>query len=231
LDIGEERKAETQRDCQSFRAWVIHERRLPIGETFMRARQRSSINGGVKAGRSTFPQRKDEPGTVMMGPETGKFCAWPWPSPWSTRTRSHRPDASQDHGDLAGYGDTRLLRSDTPREPRSPCFEGRPTLHFREKDTGSLIKLRAARPRSHAPSPDNSGLQTASLIERAEPVAATLAPGQTPACRRDRKAIALATCFSLLDGTEAVNAQLQSLRLISLDVSDGSIRAVLLVIP
>src|SRR5262249_15392913 len=48
------------------------------------------------------------------------------------------------------------------------------------------------------------GLQTASLIERADPFTATLAPGQTPACRRDRKAIALATCFSLLDGTEAV---------------------------
>ena len=55
------------------------------------------------------------------------------------------PDASQDHGDLAGYGDTRLLRSDTPREPRSPCFEGRPTLHFREKDTGSLIKAGAGK--------------------------------------------------------------------------------------
>src|ERR1700704_7103708 len=50
------------------------------------------------------------------------------------------PDASQDHGDLAGYGDTRLLRSDAPRQPRSPCLEGRPALHFREKDAGSLIK-------------------------------------------------------------------------------------------
>src|SRR6476620_7945992 len=44
------------------------------------------------------------------------------------------PDASQDHGNLAGYGDTRLLRSDAPRQPRSPCLEGRPALHFREKD-------------------------------------------------------------------------------------------------
>ena len=50
------------------------------------------------------------------------------------------PDASQDHGDLAGYGDTRLLRSNAPRQPRSPCLEGRPALHFREKDAGSLIK-------------------------------------------------------------------------------------------
>ena len=53
------------------------------------------------------------------------------------------PDASQDHGDLAGYGDTRLLRSDAPRQPRSPCLEGRPALHFREKDAGSLIKAGA----------------------------------------------------------------------------------------
>src|ERR1700716_1944091 len=52
------------------------------------------------------------------------------------------PDASQDHGDLAGYGDTRLLRSDAPRQPRSPCLEGRPALHFREKAAGSLIKTR-----------------------------------------------------------------------------------------
>src|ERR1700751_4656903 len=56
------------------------------------------------------------------------------------------PNASQDHGDLAGYGDTRLLRSDAPREPRSPCLEGRPALHFREKDTGSLIKAGAGPP-------------------------------------------------------------------------------------
>src|SRR5205807_9647048 len=48
------------------------------------------------------------------------------------------PDASQDHGDLAGYGDTRLLRSDAPRQPRSPCLEGRPALHFREKDALSM---------------------------------------------------------------------------------------------
>src|SRR3981081_198060 len=53
------------------------------------------------------------------------------------------PEASQDHGDLAGYGDTRLLRSDAPRQPRSPCLEGRPALHFREKDAGSLIKAGA----------------------------------------------------------------------------------------
>src|SRR5580700_7038063 len=55
------------------------------------------------------------------------------------------PDASQDHGDLAGYGDTRLLRSDAPRQPRSPCLEGRPALHFREKDAGSLIKAGAGK--------------------------------------------------------------------------------------
>src|SRR3984893_15678387 len=55
------------------------------------------------------------------------------------------PDASQDHGDLAGYGDTRLLRSDAPRQPRSPCLEGRPALHFREKDAGSLIKTGAGK--------------------------------------------------------------------------------------
>src|ERR1700716_1619038 len=53
--------------------------------------------------------------------------------------------ASQDHGDLAGYGDTRLLRSDAPRQPRSPCLEGRPALHFREKDAGSLIKAGAGK--------------------------------------------------------------------------------------
>src|ERR1700716_2123116 len=52
---------------------------------------------------------------------------------------------SQDHGDLAGYGDTRLLRSDAPRQPRSPCLEGRPALHFREKDAGSLIKTGAGK--------------------------------------------------------------------------------------
>ena len=55
------------------------------------------------------------------------------------------PDASQDHGDLAGYGDTRLLRSDAPRQPRSPRLEGRPTLHFREEDAGSLIKAGAGK--------------------------------------------------------------------------------------
>src|ERR1700687_991782 len=55
------------------------------------------------------------------------------------------PDASQDHGDLAGYGDPRLLRSDAPRQPRSPCLEGRPALHFREKDAGSLIKAGAGK--------------------------------------------------------------------------------------
>src|SRR4030088_3724870 len=55
------------------------------------------------------------------------------------------PDASQDHGDLAGYGDTRLLRSEPPRQPRSPCLEGRPALHFREKDAGSLIKTGAGK--------------------------------------------------------------------------------------
>src|SRR4030081_379899 len=55
------------------------------------------------------------------------------------------PDASQDHGDLAGYGDTRLLRSDAPPQPRSPCLEGRPALRFREKDVGSLIKAGAGK--------------------------------------------------------------------------------------
>src|ERR1700724_749583 len=55
------------------------------------------------------------------------------------------PDGSQDHGDLAGYGDTRLLRSDAPRQPRSPCLEGRPALHFRKKDAGSLIKTGAGK--------------------------------------------------------------------------------------
>src|SRR3982074_2601353 len=49
------------------------------------------------------------------------------------------PDASQDHGDLAGYGDTRLLRSDAPLQRLAPRLEGRPALHFREKDGGALI--------------------------------------------------------------------------------------------
>src|SRR5881227_2535681 len=50
------------------------------------------------------------------------------------------PDALQDHSNLSGYSDTRLLRADAPGQPRSPRFEGRPTLHFCEEDIGSLIK-------------------------------------------------------------------------------------------
>ena len=69
-----------------------------------------------------------------------------WPSPWSTRTRSHRSRCIRRiTAILRGYGDTRLLRSDAPRQPRSPCLEGRPALHFREKDAGSLIKAGAGK--------------------------------------------------------------------------------------
>src|SRR5438477_8746018 len=50
------------------------------------------------------------------------------------------PDALQDHSNLSCYSDTRLLRADAPGQPRSPRFEGRPTLHFCEEDIGSLIK-------------------------------------------------------------------------------------------
>jgi hypothetical protein len=55
------------------------------------------------------------------------------------------PDASQDHGDLAGYGDTRLLRSDAPRQPRSPRLEGRPALAvIVAHDRNEGIRLRGA---------------------------------------------------------------------------------------
>src|SRR4029077_20792861 len=70
----------------------------------------------------------------------------PWPSPWSTRTRFHR--SRRIAGSRRSCGLWRHAPSSircAARQPRSPCLEGRPALHFREKDAGRLIKTGAGK--------------------------------------------------------------------------------------
>jgi hypothetical protein len=52
----------------------------------------------------------------------------------------------QDHSDLAGNSNARLLRSSALGQPCPPSFERGPTLHLREKDIGSLVQARSSEP-------------------------------------------------------------------------------------
>jgi hypothetical protein len=52
----------------------------------------------------------------------------------------------QDHSDLAGNSNARLLRSNALGQPCPPSFERGSTLNLREKDIGSLIQARSSEP-------------------------------------------------------------------------------------
>ena len=62
------------------------------------------------------------------------------------KLRAVSPDAVQDHSDLAGNSNARLLRSNALGQPCPPSFERGPTLHLREKDIGGLVKARSSEP-------------------------------------------------------------------------------------
>ena len=68
------------------------------------------------------------------------------PFPRSTKTPCVSPDAVQDHSDLAGNSNARLLRSNALGQPCPPSFEWGPTLHLREKDIGGLVQARSSEP-------------------------------------------------------------------------------------
>jgi hypothetical protein len=105
--------------------------RLPVSwsarrRTEGRAQRHVSARAQHQGGREGAPLPLGPTSTIARNVMTGvsanaELVRWtgirPWPSPWSARTR--------------------LLRSDAPRQPPSPCLKGRPALHFREKDAGT----------------------------------------------------------------------------------------------
>jgi hypothetical protein len=62
------------------------------------------------------------------------------------KLRAVSPDAVQDHSDLAGNSNARLLRSNALGQPCPPSFERGPTLHLREEDIGGLVQARSSEP-------------------------------------------------------------------------------------